>query len=127
MGGDVTTENAVKHMKGDVCQMQIVESVWSIHDFIVAKNRACAKGRLAELKADAARCFDGNDKATILKHATNMEAHLTKSEDGDFDADLDLIIKDVLAMSVATHESEHVAKETTVSAVSAALMCATAS
>merc|ERR1711912_194461 len=62
--GDVTTDDAIEHMKGDVCQMQIVESVWSLHDFIASKKRACFTARMAKLKADVTSCFEGVDKVT---------------------------------------------------------------
>ena len=108
--GDVKSADANKHMKGDVCQMQMNEHVWSIHDFVVADNRFCVKGRLAALKTDAASCFDDPDKTKILTHAKNMEDHVAKKDEKDlFDADLDAIIKDVLTMAEATHESENVA------------------
>merc|ERR1712050_286102 len=106
--GDVKSADANKHMKGDVCQMQMVEYVWSIHDFVEADNRFCVKGLLADLKANAKFCFDDPDKTNILTHVENMEEHVKKNEKKLFDADLDLIIKDALTMAIATHESENV-------------------
>ena len=107
--GDVTTGDAIEHMTGDVCQMQIVESVWSIHEFKAAKNYACLESRLAALKKEISSCFEGEDKTKALMHAAKLDGHSTKKDDKGFDAALDLVIKDVLAMSIATHESEHVA------------------
>merc|ERR1712046_549580 len=101
--GDVKSADANKHMKGDVCQMQMVEHVWSIHDFVVADNRFCVKGRLKELRTNAESCFDDPDKKNVLTHVKNMEDHVKKNEKELFDADLDLIIKDVLTMAEATH------------------------
>ena len=46
--------------------MQIVESVWSLHDFIVVKKRACFSSdmdKLKKMKKDVARCFEGVDTA----------------------------------------------------------------
>merc|ERR1719316_1981707 len=106
--GDVKSADANKHMKGDVCQMQMVEHVWSIHDFVVADNRICVTGRLAALKANAESCFDDPDKKDILTHVKNMQDHVKKNEENLFDADLDAIIKDVLTMAIATHESDNV-------------------
>ena len=106
--GDVKSADANKHMKGDVCQMQMVEHVWSIHDFVVAGNRICVMSRLAALKANAEKCFDDPDKKTILAHVKNMEDHAKNKEEKFFDADLDLIIKDALKMAQATHESDNV-------------------
>merc|ERR1712054_464257 len=107
--GDVTTEGAIEHMKGDVCQMQIVESVWSIHDFMAAKKRACVKARMAKLEGDVTRCFEGADKYAVLSKTKNLADHFDKNEDADFDADFDALIKVILDLSVQTHESPNVA------------------
>merc|ERR1739838_490699 len=111
--GDVKSADANKHMKGDVCQMQMVEHVWTIHDFVVADNRICVTGHLAALKANAESCFDDPDRKNILEHVKNLQDHVKKNEEKYFDADLDAIIKDVLTMAIATHESDNVAPAAT--------------
>merc|ERR1711988_26622 len=107
--GDVTEDDAIEHMKGDVCQMQIVESVWSLHDFIASKKRACFAARVAKLKGDVTRCFEGVDKVTLLNRAKMLEDHFAKNEEAEFDADFDALIKVILDLSIATHESPNVA------------------
>merc|ERR1711871_914552 len=107
--GDVTEDDAIEHMKGDVCQMQIVESVWSLHDFIAAKKRACFSSRMEKLKADVTRCFEGTDKTAVLSKTKNLEDHFAKNEEAEFDVDFDALIKVILDLSVQTHESPNVA------------------